>query len=668
MTTSTLSAGLNIFQVAQMLAKLNEHQREAAITIDGRYLVIAGAGSGKTSTLTTRIANMIANNVAPESIFCATFTNKAAREMKERLEAIVGEDNMNKVWMGTFHSLCVRILRKHAHLLGYEQVDNRSNFIIYDSYDVLKLIERIYKSLSFDGKYKPGLAMHYIDDAKNNLWTPEYCAYNNAESRTEQDMSLVYSHYQRIMQESNAMDFGDLIMNVVTLLEEHPDAAAYWQNKFHYIMSDEYQDSNPSQFNLLRLLAAPHMNVFAVGDPDQSIYRFRGSDIGIIMNFERHFAPCTVIKLEDNYRSTNVVVKAGNGLISNNPAPYDKVLRANKDEGENVDIIQLQSEYTEAAFIATKIKQLVMSEKYEWKDISILYRAGYQSMALEQVFVHNFIPFKVFGGQSFFEREEIKDITSYLRVIYNRKDDAAMLRILNKPTRGIGKTSQTAIEEYATSNSVSVYRALKGIDTIDSIKKAAAGKIKSFLDTLDHFEEKLNSNMSISAFARYVIEQSGMQKLYRTRAEKDKNEEERLDNIQEFINLMAHYEENHPDKPLDEFMQEISLISDYKQDGEDEPNVVKMMTMHASKGLEFPVVFNIGWNEGLFPSWRSSTQEDVEEERRLAYVALTRAEEKIYITYTNQRARHDGKGVQSYDPSRFIMEIPEDITTRTELL
>lgn len=665
----TVAEGFNIFQVAQMLADLNDEQREAATSIDGRFLVIAGAGSGKTRTLTVRIANMIANNINPASIFCATFTNKAAREMRERLEDIVGEKNMNKVWMGTFHSLCVRILRRHAHLLGYEQRDGRSSFTIYDTGDVLEIIERIYKSMNVESKYKPGLALNYIDNAKNNLWDPEYCLYNNAESSTEQVMAQVYHRYQQIMVESNAMDFGDLIMNVVTILEEHPEAAEYWQSKFHYVLSDEYQDCNPSQFTLLKLLAQPHDNIFVVGDLDQSIYRFRGSDISIIMNFEQHFAPCTILKLEQNYRSTQTVVQAGNGLISNNPQPYDKVLRANKEQGDDVQVVELANEFTEAAFIATTIKHLVMTEGYDWKDFAILYRAGFQSMPFEQLFAHNFIPHTVIGGLAFFDREEIKDISSYLRVIFNRRDDAAMMRVLNKPTRGIGKTTQAAIEKYADDYKVSIYRALKAVDDISEVKKHAAGKIKTFLSLLDHLEEKIETTSSFSSYVRYALEQTGLFILYRKRAEEkeENNGHERLENLEEYISLVDHYEKENPDKTLDEFLQEMSLVTDFQKDGEDEPNVVKLMTMHGSKGLEFPVVFNVGWNENMFPSWRSQSPAEVEEERRLAYVGITRAEKKLYITYTQQRSRPNGKGVQAYDPSRFIREIPEEIVTKTEI-
>lgn len=666
MSTTTESAGLNIFKVAQMLANLNDEQRQAATTIDGRYLVLAGAGSGKTSTLTVRIANMIANGINPENIFCATFTNKAAREMRERLKNIVGTSNMNKVWMGTFHSLCVRILRKHAHLLGYGQKNGRSNFVIYDPGDIKELIEQIFKSMNIADRYKPGVAMHYIDNAKNNLWSADYCLYNNAETEMEQHMAQVYHRYEIMMKENNAMDFGDLIMNTVNLLERFPDVASYWQNKFQYIMCDEYQDTNPAQFALLKALAYPEMNVFVVGDHDQSIYKFRGSDINIILNFEEHFSPCEIIKLERNYRSTNNVVQAGNSLIKHNPSPYDKVLRTDKEDGEKIKIATLDNEYTEAAFVAAIIKKLVTEEKYDWKDFAILYRAGFQAAAFEKVFTHNLIPFTIVGGTSFFDREEIKDLTSYLRVIYNRRDNIALLRILNKPARGIGDTTKEEIIKYAEDHGISIFRALKAIDNISSVNKASAGKVKTFLLTLDHFEEKLNSNMGLQKFVSYILDQSGLRRMYEKRAEKDKKNEERLDNLNEFLNLIGQYELENPETTLEEFIQEMSLINDY-QDKNEDPNVVKFMTMHASKGLEFPVVFGVGFNEGIFPSWRSLDPADVEEERRLAYVTITRAEKELYLTCVKQRTSPSGKGLQAYDPSRFLSEIDENLIEEIDI-
>ncbi|OXB94878.1 hypothetical protein B9L23_08425 [Parageobacillus galactosidasius] len=402
-------------------------------------------------------------------------------------------------------------------------------------------------------------------------------------------------------------------------------------------------------------------------DDYQSIYKFRGSDIGIILSFKHHFDPCKVIKLEQNYRSVGNVVEAGNALMSHNTNQMEKTLRTDKEPGEPIQIVELENEYQEAAYIGAAMKQLVMSGKYQWGDFAILYRNGFQSAPFEQIFVHNFIPFKVFGGTSFFEREEIKDLTSYLRVIYNRKDDAAMLRILNKPSRGIGEASQEHIEAYANEHNVSVYRALKSVRDIPTIKKAVAGKIQTFLDTLDHFEEELQKGRSLSSYVRYVLEHSGLMKMYRERATKEKNGHERLDNLEEFLRLVSQYESENPDKTLEEFMQEMSLVSDYQEETKEQSNVVRLMTIHASKGLEFPVVFVVGCNENIFPSWRSQAPEDIEEERRLAYVAITRAKERLYLTHVRQRSRLDGKGIQMYQPSRFLDEIPENLSKKLKI-
>jgi DNA helicase II / ATP-dependent DNA helicase PcrA len=402
-------------------------------------------------------------------------------------------------------------------------------------------------------------------------------------------------------------------------------------------------------------------------DDYQSIYKFRGSDIGIILSFKQHFDPCKIIKLEQNYRSVGNVVEAGNALMTHNKNQMEKTLRTDKENGEPIHIVEVHNEYAEAAYVGAVMKQLVMSGEYNWGDFAILYRNGFQSAPFEQVFVHNFIPFKVVGGHSFFEKEEIKDLTSYLRAIYNRKDDAAMLRILNKPARGIGETTQEQIEAYATEHKVSVYRALKNAHDISVIKKATAGKIQTFLETLDHFEDELKKDRSLSAYVQYVLEHSGLMKMYRERATKEKNGHERLDNLEEFLRLVAHYEEENPGKTLDEFMQEMSLVTDYQNESKNHENVVRMMTIHASKGLEFPVVFVVGCNENIFPSWRSLAPEDIEEERRLAYVAITRAEERLYMTHVTQRSRLDGKGIQVYQPSRFLQEIPEVITRKIKI-
>lgn len=655
---------VNIFEVAQLLSELNPAQQKAAMTVDGRYLVIAGAGSGKTKTLTTRIAYMMSQGVKGGEIFCATFTNKASGEMKERLAKVVGQDEADKVWMGTFHSLCVRILRRDADKLGYEKKDGRCNFVIYDGYDSHKLLERVFKIMNIQD-IKIGYASNYIDRAKNNLMDPNHCLLHVAETELDQILAQVYSRYQDMMLAANAMDFGDLIMNVVTLLEEHPDVAEYWQSKFKYVMSDEYQDANHAQFRLLTNLAAPQMNVFVVGDDFQSIYKFRGSDIGIILSFQRHFDPCEVIKLEQNYRSTQTIVNAGDALIKHNNNQMDKSLFSQKEMGEKIRVVGLQNEYAEAAYTAARIKQLIMEKDYSYGDFAILYRNSYQSQAFEQIFKNALIPYKIIGGNAFFEREEIKDIASYLRIIANRKDDAAMLRVMNKPARGIGKTSQDAIEKYSNDFKVSVFRALKNVEDIATVKKNSRGKITTFIQTLDHLEDRQKKMVSLSAFVRYVMDHTGLMKMYRERAEKDPAEIERLENLEEFVRMVGHYEEQNPDKTLEEFMQEMSLLSDNKNEKEESPNQIRLLTIHASKGLEFPVVFLPGWNENVFPGWRATTPDDVEEERRLGYVAVTRAEKELEITYLKERQRPNGKGTEILNPSRFIEELPEELVTKT---
>ncbi len=652
----TAEQPLGSSSIESMLNELNEHQRQAATTIYGPTLVLAGAGSGKTKSLTTRIANMLSQGIDAGNIFCATFTNKAAKEMKDRLALAVGEEQMKHIWMGTFHSLCVRILRKHGHLLGYEQdeASKRCKFVIYDTGDVLQVIERIYKQMNIQDNYKTGYAMHYIDTAKNNLWDPEYCSYHVAESPNDQVMADVYTRYQFQMQQMNAMDFGDLIMNTVLVLRDHEEAREYWQDKFHFVMSDEFQDANYAQFQLLLLLAAPHYNLFCVGDDFQAIYGFRGSDISIILNFERYFPSATLIKLEQNYRSVGNVVHAGNEIVKFNKNQKEKTLMTTKPDGELIKITGTATEYQEAAYIAAMIKKKVIQDGYKYEDFAILYRGNAQSRIVEDFFRNQFIPYTIVGGHSFYDREEIKDTIAYLRAIFNRKDDTALLRIINKPTRGIGKTSQDKIEEYANNHKVSIYRALKNVGEIHTINKRSASKITAFFDLLDHFQKKLESGLMLTTYVRYVLEQSGLWTHY----EQDKKADEKIDNLKEFLILVEKYETENPEKTLEDFLQEISLVTDSAD--KIKTDSVKLMTIHASKGLEFPVVFLNGWNEGVFPSWRSQSDKDLEEERRLAYVGITRAEKELFITFAEKRTQLDGKS-RIHKPSRFLEEIPSEI-------
>lgn len=660
---TTPGSTINHMAMQEMLNRLNPQQRELASTFYGPVLGIAGAGSGKTASMITRLANMSANGIELKNVFCATFTNKAAKEMKERLAGAVGEDQMSQIWMGTFHSLCVRMLRKHGHLLGYELDDKTKTckFIIYDTGDVLSVVERIYKIMNIDGKYKPGLALHYIDNAKNNMWDAEYASYNAAETPMEQVMSQVYVRYQDQLKLQNAMDFGDLIMNTVILLRDHPEARDYWQEKFQFVMVDESQDLNYAQFQLSILLAAPQYNLFWIGDDYQSIYGFRGSDVSIILNFQKYFPSAQIIKLEQNYRSHGNIVDAGNYIMSYNKNQMEKVLRTTKEPGQKIQVMGLGTEYQEAAFTAATIKKKVIQEGYNYSDFAILYRGNSQSRILEDFFRNQFIPYTILGGTSFYQREEVKDTVAYLRAIFNRKDDTAILRVLNKPSRGIGKTSQEKIEQYANDHKVSVHRALKNVLDIPTMNARSAGKVTAFFDLLDHFNKKLESNMMLGPYVRYVLEQSGLWRHY----EADKKADEKIDNLKEFLVLVERYEVENPEKTLEDFLQEISLVSDTQND-KNKTDSVKMMSLHGSKGLEFPVVFLNGWNEGVFPSWRSQGEKDLEEERRIAYVGITRAEKELYITHAEQRTQIDGK-TKTHKPSRFLEELPAEIINNNQL-
>jgi len=646
---------LETSSVEELLAELNPQQRKGAETIYGPVLIIAGAGSGKTKTLTVRIANMIGrHNIEAKNMFVATFTNKAAREMKERIMKACGEDAVKDIWAGTFHSLCVRILRRYAHLLGYD-----SKFSIYDQDDSASLIYRVYQLHQIEDKYHPRVAQSWISNAKNHLMDPDCAALYMVKTMQDEVMAGVYRDYQMLLKEANAMDFDDLINNTVKLLEEYDDPREWAQKKFQFVMADEYQDVNDAQFRLLQLLAWPQNNIMVVGDDKQAIYGFRGSDIKHILSFEAAYWPCTTIYLETNYRSNEVIVSAGNGIIKHNTKQKEMTLQAHKKGGQPIAIIELENEHKEAAFVAWMIQQKVKAGQAKWGDFAILYRTNAQSAPFEQIFVPNMIPHKVIGGLSFYQREEIKDIVAYLRVISNPKDDAALSRIMNKPSRGIGKTTQDHLEQYAMEHKVSLYRAMKSAADIDKIKKSSITKIQDFLDLLNHFQKYMN--LDILRFVQYVLDQTGYMRMWQEKATPEA--QDKVDNINEFLRLTERYKQENPDKSLSDFLQETSLLMDFENDSDD--NSVKLMTLHASKGLEFPVVFMIGMNEKVFPSWRSKDLDDIEEERRLGYVGITRAENELYLTYTTQRTNFRG-GMEICEPSRFLDELPDEIIKKLE--
>ena len=644
-----------ITEIALQNESLNPEQREGANTLYGPVLLLAGAGAGKTKTMTVRIANLLAAGVSPYEILAMTFTRKAANEMNERLDSMMGEHATEGIWMGTFHSTCVKILRRHGHLLGFDRNEKGyCNFTIYDPNDSFEVVKRIYQQLNYSEKHKEGYALHYMDDCKNKLWDAEFASYHKAETEADQDMSRVYREYQATLLRQNAMDFGDLIMNTVILLRDHPEARDYWQKKFKYVLCDEYQDTNYAQLQLLLLLAAPEFNFFCVGDFRQSIYGFRGSDIGIILSFQQMFPAGKVIYLLKNYRSTASIVEVGNRLIENNVNSLNRDLEANNPAEHKIKVIHLQNEFQEAAYIIAQIKRRMLQVPgSKFKDFAVLYRTNAQSRVIEDICRNQFIPTRVVGGLSFYQREEIKDIVAYLRAIFNEKDDVAMKRILNKPARGIGETTENKVLEYAAMKNISIHRALRATDDL-GLNKRAIVKIEGFLALINHLKEKMPEFKTSQQFITYVLEQTGLMKHYMS----DKMAEEKVENLQEFLRLIAQYEEQFPEKSIEEFVQEMTLSTDTGKVSD--ADAVQLMTIHASKGLEFPVVFSIGWSENLFPSQQSRSEAEIEEERRVAYVAVTRAEEELYITHTDTRKQVDGKP-KSYQPSRFLSELPSEI-------
>lgn len=646
--------------IHQKYVGLNTNQKQAADSLFGPVLVIAGAGSGKTASMTVRIAKLIQNGVLPQNILAVTFTRKAANEMTERLELMIGESAIKKVWMGTFHSVCVKILKMHATYLGFESNDQGfSNFTILDSDDQTGVIKKILERMGKTKEIKDGLVKRYISDCKNRLWSPHYAQHHNAETSTDQLCSIIYQEYQEELVRLNCLDFDDLIMKTVELLRDHEEPRKYWQSRFNFVLTDEYQDCNYSQLQLLLFLSAPQFNLFVIGDDSQAIYGFRGSDISIILGFRNMFPNGQVIKLEDNYRSTGVIVEAGNAIIKQNQNQMRKTLRSNKVVGKKIQEVHLGNEFAEAAFLATMIQRECLSNDKKFSDFAILYRSNAQSRVIEDFFRHQFIPTKVVGGQSFYQREEVKDIVAYLRVVFNTKDDVAASRIMNKPARGIGKTTQVAAEEYAFDKKVSVYRAIKNPEDIPSLAKRAQKSLKGYRELIEHFIAK-KEVMGAQQLTKYIMSQSGLRKHY----EAHEKAEEKIENLNEFLLLIDQYEKEFPDKTMEDYLQEISLITDAKV-GE-EVEAVQLMTIHASKGLEFPTVFLVGWSEGIFPSSRCTEPSDIEEDRRVAYVAITRAEDNLYITHTHTRKKLDGKQ-QSHEPSRFLNEIPIDLKDLIEI-
>ena len=636
--------------------KLNEPQREAVYHTDGPLLILAGAGSGKTRVLTHRIAYLIEErNVNPWNILAITFTNKAAGEMRERVDSLVGFGS-ESIWVSTFHSMCVRILRRFIDRLGY---DNR--FTIYDTDDQKTLMKEVCKKVAIDTKvFKERSLMSAISSAKNELILPDEFELNAGGDFAKLKIAKVYREYEAQLKANNALDFDDLLVKTVQLLQTQPDVLENYQERFRYIMVDEYQDTNTVQFQLVRLLAGKYRNLCVVGDDDQSIYKFRGANIRNILDFEHEFSDACVIKLEQNYRSTGNILNAANRVIANNKGRKEKTLWTANREGELVHLRQFDTGYDEADFIAEDIKKEVRAGA-SYNDHAVLYRTNAQSRLLEEKFVAMNVPYKIVGGVNFYARREIKDLLAYLKTIDNGMDDIAVRRIINVPKRGIGLTTINRIQESAAERGLGFYETLMAPELIPGIGRSAA-TLDSFAALIEYFKG-LTGQMSITDLLREVIEKTGYMESLDSEDKEDA--QARKENIDELINKAAAYEEAAEDRDepatLSAFLEEVALVADIDSLDEEQDYVV-LMTLHSAKGLEFPHVYLAGMEDGLFPSYMTITsddRDDLEEERRLCYVGITRAEQELTLTCARRRMV---RGETQYNKiSRFIKEIPAEL-------
>lgn len=634
------------------LDELNDKQREAAVYVDGPLLILAGAGSGKTKTITHRIAYLIEEeNVNPYNIMAITFTNKAAGEMRERIDRIVGFGS-ESIWVMTFHATCVRILRRFIDQIGYD-----NHFAIYDTDDSKSVMKAVFKKLQIDPKqYKEATVLREISNAKNELLGPDDYALQNASDFGRKRYIDAYREYQETLRKSNALDFDDLIRLTVYLLRACPEVLENYQRRFRYIMVDEYQDTNTAQFMLIKLLADAHKNLCVVGDDDQSIYKFRGANIKNILNFEKNYPDAKVIKLEQNYRSTQNILNAANAVIANNSGRKQKKLWTARKDDMPVRFCLYDSGREEAEEIVSEITRLVRRGEYEYGDCAILYRTNAQSRAFEEAFVYHSIPYHIVGGVNFYARKEIKDVLAYLKTIDNARDDLAVRRIINIPKRGIGAASITKVQEYADSRGISFFDACAEAEQIPALGRAAE-KIKNFSLMIRVFRTRLE-DYGILEITQKLLEDT--QYIEEIQASDEEDAEDRIANIDELLTKIQLYEDENPEGTLSGFLEEVALISDLDAvDGED--SRVLLMTVHSAKGLEFPAVFLSGMEDGVFPGYmtiNSGSEEDIEEERRLAYVAITRAKDILMISAA--RARMIRGETQYNAVSRFVREIPPE--------
>ena len=633
-----------------ILEGLNDRQKEAVLTVEGPCLVIAGAGSGKTKVLTHKIAYLMHNvGVKPWNILAITFTNKAANEMKERVEKLVGEVAKD-MWIGTFHAICVRILRRYIDRIGFT-----SSFVIFDTSDQRTLVKQCIKQLKLDDKiFTDRSVLSEISNAKNEMLEPaDYALRANGEFRKE-TIAEVYKMYQKKLKDNNAVDFDDIINYTIKILSENPDVLEYYSNKFEYVLVDEYQDTNKAQFTLVSMLAARFGNITAVGDNNQGIYSFRGADITNILNFERDFPGTKIIKLEQNYRCTQNILDAANAVIKNNESKYEKNLWTENNKGDLPYVFRGDTEYDEANFIVEQIRRLKREEYLDYNDFTILYRMNSQSRSIEDILRREDIPYKIVGGLKFYERKEIKDIIAYLRLIENTADNLSLQRIINEPKRGIGKTSLDNIEAVANQNGISMYEVIKRADAF-GLNRVYVNS-RDFINQIEELRAKKDT-LIISELIKETLKITGYSKALEL--EDTTEAETRLENLDEFLTVAIEFEEELADNTLADFLEGITLSSDIDNTDETEDSVT-LMTLHSAKGLEFPVVFLVGMEEGIFPGYKSiGEQKELEEERRLCYVGITRAKQHLFLTCARQRTIFGSTSCNQV--SRFLKEIPEEL-------
>ena len=634
-----------------LLTGLNKEQQQAVQHTEGPLLILAGAGSGKTKVLTVRIAHLLAQGVNPYEILAITFTNKAAKEMKSRVEGLVG-DVANRIWLSTFHSFCAKFLRFELdNFLGYN-----SNFTIYDTSDSQAVIKAALKALNLDDKYYPvGAMIAAISDAKNKLLFASDFR-KQARDFYQQKVADVYEYYERELRKNNALDFDDLLLVAVKLLQSNEALLDKYSKRFRYVMIDEYQDTNHAQYLLAKLLASHWKNIAVVGDADQSIYAWRGADIQNILDFEKDYPNCTSIKLEQNYRSTKIILDAANAVIENNEGRPKKNLWTDKTEGAKIQHFTAQSEHEEAAFIGDTIAKKHDIHGVPYGDMAILYRTNAQSRVLEEALIKRALPYIMVGGTKFYDRKEIKDVLAYLRVLYNPFDDLSLLRIINVPKRSIGATTVAKLQDYARANGTSLFMTLTQLHLVDSIKGKTKEKLEEFGILIFTLVAEMEDR-TVLDILESILDRTGY--LAQLEESTDPQDQARAENIGELLSVAKDFQDTNPSGTVEDFLEQVALVNDVDS-FEQEESKVTLMTLHAAKGLEFPIVFLGGLEEGLFPHSRTlMNPEEIEEERRLAYVGITRAEKELYIS--NATTRTVFGRTSSYLPSRFIDEIPEEL-------